>query len=235
MSNSIYHTPNLTTNQQKWMSHYEKLCERARYRPVVGYVERHHILPECMGGIGPLEDKVPLTAEEHYLAHQLLAKIFPKDRNLIYAMNMMCIGKSRNNKLYGWIKRSISAARKGKTKYNDESLMKQSIAMTGRNMYNDEGMRKMAEFRKGKNKTNTESVARMSETLRKFPISEYYLLVEMKEAGFRHREIHCYFVNLGYDICYGHISKIYNTLKRESIKMDISIVEVIDTFSDRTF
>jgi hypothetical protein len=35
----------------------------------------------------------------------LLIKIYPDNPKLVYAAHMMCSGNSRNNKLYGWLKR----------------------------------------------------------------------------------------------------------------------------------
>ena len=57
--------------------HYDRLIERARNRVLSGYVERHHVLPRCMGGGNESSNLVQLTAEEHYVAHQLLHKMHP--------------------------------------------------------------------------------------------------------------------------------------------------------------
>jgi hypothetical protein len=48
-----------------------------------------------------------LTPEEHYLAHQLLVKIYPKNRSLINAAVMM-IANRPSNKLYGWLRRKFA-------------------------------------------------------------------------------------------------------------------------------
>lgn len=50
-----------------------------------------------------------LTPEEHYLAHQLLVKIYPDNHLLINAAAMM-IPNRPSNKMYGWLKRRFSAA-----------------------------------------------------------------------------------------------------------------------------
>ena len=55
--------------------------KRKQYTPK-GYVERHHILPKCVGGGDESENLVPLTPEEHYLAHQLLVKMHPDNHRL---------------------------------------------------------------------------------------------------------------------------------------------------------
>jgi hypothetical protein len=82
---------------------YEKLIDRSRIRTLDGYGEMHHIVPRCMGGTNTKNNLVKLTPEEHYIAHQLLVKIYPNNEKLVFAAHMMCNGRS--NKLYGWLKR----------------------------------------------------------------------------------------------------------------------------------
>lgn len=91
-----------------YKKHYDLLIARGKARTLSGYVERHHIVPKCLGGQDCPENLVELTPEEHYVAHQLLVKIYPKNKKLVYAANMMCVNSSslqRNNKQYSWIKR----------------------------------------------------------------------------------------------------------------------------------
>lgn len=57
-----------------------------------------------MGGSDELENLVELTPEEHYVAHQLLVKIYPENKSLICAASMM-IPLRKSNKLYGWLRR----------------------------------------------------------------------------------------------------------------------------------
>lgn len=85
-------------------THYDTLNERARNRVLEGYTERHHVVPRCMGGSDNANNIVRLTAEEHYVAHQLLVKIYPENNKLIYAANMMSVGRI-NNRKYGWLKK----------------------------------------------------------------------------------------------------------------------------------
>jgi len=92
-----------------YQKHYNVLINRSsKTKPKIGYFERHHILPKCMGG----KDKnniVYLTPEEHYVAHQLLVKIYPNEPKLVYAAKMMTVESLdhsyRGNKLYGWLKK----------------------------------------------------------------------------------------------------------------------------------
>jgi hypothetical protein len=86
---------------------YDRLIERAKNRLLEGYNEQHHIVPVCMGGTNEQANLVSLTPEEHYVAHQLLVKMYPSNRKLLYAAKMM--GSTRpTNKLYGWLKRRFS-------------------------------------------------------------------------------------------------------------------------------
>lgn len=93
--------------------HYNLLIERGRSRKLTEYTEKHRIVPGCIGGKYDEENVVRLTPEEHFVAHQLLVKIYPNVPKLVFAVNMMTIsinnGK-RNNKRYGWIRREYSKA-----------------------------------------------------------------------------------------------------------------------------
>ena len=92
---------------------YTKLIGRAKNRKFEGYTEKHHIIPKCMGGTDESENLVDLMPEEHYVAHQLLVKMYPDNVSLIYAANMMCVSSgriARNNKFYGWLRRKFSLA-----------------------------------------------------------------------------------------------------------------------------
>ena len=95
--------------------HYNNIITKAKSRIMNGYVEKHHILPKCLGGTDDVNNLVILTPEEHYLAHLLLVKIYPNNSSLIYAARMMCVGSknhSRNNKMYGWLKKEYSKVEK---------------------------------------------------------------------------------------------------------------------------
>ena len=122
----------------KYHEIYRKLIDRARNRTLTGYVERHHIIPRCLGGGNESSNLVDLTAEEHYLAHQILVKLHPESLDLIYAVVRMSAGKTltrMNNKLYGWLRRRAAIASstrfKGKKK-TEEHKAKIGKANAGR-------------------------------------------------------------------------------------------------------
>jgi hypothetical protein len=114
-----------------YKKHYNRLIERARNRKLDCYTENHHIIPRCMGGGNKKSNLVRLTAEEHYIAHILLVKIYPSETKLIYAANMM---SNRNNKVYGVFKRKhaelVSKDKTG-TKHKDSSRRKMSVSRMG--------------------------------------------------------------------------------------------------------
>lgn len=104
-----------------YTEHYNRLIKRAKNRKHDGYVEKHHIIPKCIGGGNNKENLVELTPEEHYVAHQLLLKMYPEEQGLIYAAMLMTLNSDnhqRNNKLYGWLKRKhanyMSISQKGR-------------------------------------------------------------------------------------------------------------------------
>lgn len=92
-----------------YKKHYNKLIQRAKERILEDYVEKHHVIPRCLGGSDRESNVVILTPEEHYVAHQLLVKMHPENEKLVYALNMMTAKSEsqirRNNKRYGWVKR----------------------------------------------------------------------------------------------------------------------------------
>jgi len=138
--------------------HYNTLIERAKNRLLEGYCEKHHIIPKCMGGSDDTDNLVALTPEEHYVAHQLLVKIYPNNPKLIYAANMMTVANpnqpNRNNKKYGWIKRKVSEASKTRI-ISDETRAKISASKLGkkRGPLSDEQKAKMSKALKGKKRT----------------------------------------------------------------------------------
>lgn len=52
------------------------IADRKAKGEPVGYSERHHIVPKCLGGNDGAANLIRLTPEDHYFAHVLLAKIY---------------------------------------------------------------------------------------------------------------------------------------------------------------
>jgi len=128
-----------------YSAHYERLIVRARGRRLSVYRERHHVIPRCMGGEHVSSNIVCLTAEEHYVAHQLLVKMYPGNGKLAHAAMTMAL-RCSGNKAYGWVRRrhadaisknwtrerraALSAEHLGK-KRSAETRQRISIAMRG--------------------------------------------------------------------------------------------------------
>lgn len=121
-----------------YKKHYWLLIDRARDRTLLGYRERHHVLPRCMGGSNCRENIVSLTAEEHFIAHQLLVKMHPCNTKLANAAFLMA--HMHGNKEYGWIRRrhalAVSETMRGNTrtlgyKHTDQARAKIGAAAKG--------------------------------------------------------------------------------------------------------
>ena len=65
---------------------HNNIIEKARNRPIKGYVEKHHIIPKCMGGTNDKNNLVHLTAKEHFIIHKLLVEIYPNESKLHLAV-----------------------------------------------------------------------------------------------------------------------------------------------------
>ena len=96
---------------------YNDIVDRGKNRVLEGYTESHHIIPRCMGGTDDLRNLVDLTAEEHYVCHQLLVRIYPNEIGLVRAAMFMTASgagpKRQGNKMYGWLRRKFSEYMKG--------------------------------------------------------------------------------------------------------------------------
>lgn len=117
-----------------YQAHYDRLIARAKARALSGYIETHHVVPKCMGGPDSADNLVRLTPEEHFVAHQLLRKIYPHSKSLVYALIVMVADRYgyRSNKLYGWIRKrhSINVSAQSKAMWQDpEYRAKHKAAM----------------------------------------------------------------------------------------------------------
>lgn len=101
---------------------YDEIIERSRLRGLnksqLNFIsEKHHIIPECLGGLNEKSNYVLLKLKEHIICHHLLCKIYPKNNSLIYAYNMMVHtrvnGIHLSAKQYEIIKTQVSKAKTG--------------------------------------------------------------------------------------------------------------------------
>lgn len=116
----------------KYLKWYISIIEKANTRKLIGYKEKHHIVPKCLFNSNNKDlhnllyessehpdNFINLTAEEHQTVHLLLTKMFSENfskyNSLIYAANMMSTssnGRRLTNKCYGWLKRALSKTTK---------------------------------------------------------------------------------------------------------------------------
>lgn len=75
----------------KYSRVYYKITSNAKQRITEGYTERHHIVPQSLGGSDDKENLVELTAREHFICHWLLIKMTESENRskMLYALNGM--------------------------------------------------------------------------------------------------------------------------------------------------
>ena len=113
-----------------YIKHYELLIYRAKNREIVeGYTENHHIIPTCLNGPNTSENKVKLTAREHFIAHAVLAKIYKgtsHGHKLISAFRYMSVdshsGQRNNNRDYSWMRKMYSENHPCRTEFVKEKI-----------------------------------------------------------------------------------------------------------------
>lgn len=66
----------MKTKYERW---YQAITENAKTRITDSYTETHHIIPKSMGGDDSVENRVALTAREHFICHWLLTKMTEGD------------------------------------------------------------------------------------------------------------------------------------------------------------
>lgn len=83
---------------------HDSIINNARLNPSGGYTEEHHIIPRCMSGSDDPENKIILSARQHFVIHWLLTKIYPDQSGLIYAFHMMFHPTSAGTRKTNWIR-----------------------------------------------------------------------------------------------------------------------------------
>jgi hypothetical protein len=91
---------------------YSDLINKAKNRNIIGYKEKHHILPKSMGGSNDKSNIVELTAKEHYLAHLLLYKIY---NNIEMHNSLWFMSNGKNGKRYNVSSRKYEELRKDRS------------------------------------------------------------------------------------------------------------------------
>lgn len=116
----------MKTKNNKYKAWYNRIIQRAKYRKLVGYTEKHHIIPKSLGGSNKKNNIVELTAREHLICHLLLPRFLLTPDRMWYALWRMSNNKGfkLNSKLYEHTRIQVSKtigkltskAQKGKPK-----------------------------------------------------------------------------------------------------------------------
>jgi hypothetical protein len=129
---------------------YDSLMLRAINREVDGYVEKHHIVPRCLGGSNDRENIVRLTAREHILAHKLLVRMYPSNAKLWHSLMMMGRIKLPVSRITAAEREAYANIRR-EFRYSDESRskMSDSAKKRGRNSPGTEFSKGLSPWNKG--------------------------------------------------------------------------------------
>ena len=136
------------------------------------YIEKHHVIPRCMGGTDDKSNIVSLTGREHFIAHLLLSKIHPNNPKIMLAVKAMCMDKNGNragNRMYSILKercaKASSLLQKGRKTYREphnkgkknspEHIAKVAAALSGMK-HTPEAVLKRSQSNKAKNHKRTD-------------------------------------------------------------------------------
>jgi hypothetical protein len=86
----------------KYTHIYNLIIFRAINRSLVGYSEKHHIVPKSLGGSNRKDNLVKLTAREHFICHRLLVKMTTGQNKIkmSYAIRCMVLQENQHQERY---------------------------------------------------------------------------------------------------------------------------------------
>lgn len=121
----------------KYLRLYKTIISNASSRDaIVGYTEKHHIIPKSFGGDNSKDNLVTLTAREHFLCHRLLTKITTGDyrRKMLSALCFL----SGRHKHAGvkWSSRQYAIAKVYRSEFNRMSTPWNKGIKTGQVAWN---------------------------------------------------------------------------------------------------
>jgi len=134
---------------------FRAICRTDSPSALIGYSEKHHIVPKCFTNNNKKSNLVKLTAREHYIAHHLLYKIYEKSSDtrkkeqmarawmaMCYLINDKQSRAQVKSYQYEAAKKAHSEAIKGKRAlpigftHSDETKLKLSEVGKGRAAWN---------------------------------------------------------------------------------------------------
>lgn len=83
----------------KYTRWYYDIISVAKHRITEGYTEKHHIIPESLGGSNHSDNLVRLTPKEHYTAHHLLINMLEGSARQKMIVAYWCMTNTRNIKI----------------------------------------------------------------------------------------------------------------------------------------
>lgn len=113
------------------------------------YYERHHITPRCCGGTDDKDNLIDLFADEHFIAHKLLALENPDNDKLIYAWWCMAHFISDNQNREEISPDEYALARKAFSETHSKMISGENHPLYGKHRTEEEKI-KMSINRKGK-------------------------------------------------------------------------------------
>lgn len=122
--------------ENKYTKYYTLLTNRAKNRILTEYTERHHIIPQSLGGSNDKDNLVDLTAREHFICHWLLIKMTEGDNRgkMLYALQ----GMKAENKYQQRYSSTITA--RVYERYRIEHAKNHSERMKGKPAWNKGGV-----------------------------------------------------------------------------------------------
>lgn len=151
--------------QNKYTRIYYQIIDRAVHRTLVGYKEKHHIIPQSLGGSNDNSNLVHLTAREHFICHWLLTKMTESDdrAKMVYALRMMSVTNEHQQRYITQITARVYES------YRKEHATNHSRIMKGRPAWNkggvpltDEQHKRISDAAKNRPKPSAESIAKNS-------------------------------------------------------------------------
>jgi hypothetical protein len=95
-----------------YVCRYNKLINHYKTVLVDGHHEKHHIIPKCMGGTDDIKNLILLPTRVHFIAHYLLYKAYPNNKQLSHAFAMMGVcNKFQHRKINSYLYEQSKIAR----------------------------------------------------------------------------------------------------------------------------
>jgi hypothetical protein len=83
--------------ENKYTKWYNSIIKNRKNNPVIGYTEKHHIIPKSLGGSNKKENIVALTAREHFICHRLLTKMTSGKNKMKMSYAIRCLMNRENS------------------------------------------------------------------------------------------------------------------------------------------